>query len=135
MKTRFSLRELRSEHGGASKPYLEFLRVPSMSSGVYRLPAGGVDRQSPHTEDEIYLVISGRARFMHEGVDGPVAAGDVLFVPAGDDHRFHQIEEDLEVVVVFAPAEGEALSAEMDDPDAEGGHLRLVPKKKHRPAS
>ena len=114
MKTRFSLAELRSEQRKAGKPYLEFLRVPSMSSGVYRLPAGGVDRQSPHSEDEVYFVIAGRARFMHEGIDGPVAAGDTLFVPAGDDHRFHSIEENLEVLVVFSPAEREAPSAEVD---------------------
>jgi mannose-6-phosphate isomerase-like protein (cupin superfamily) len=89
----------------AGERYREFLRVPSMSVGVYVLPAGAVDGQSPHTEDEVYFVVRGRAQFTHLDTDRAVGPGDVLFVPARDVHRFHTIAEELVLLVVFAPAE------------------------------
>jgi quercetin dioxygenase-like cupin family protein len=85
--------------------YLEFLRVPAMSAGLYVLPAGGTDLQRPHREAEIYYVISGRARFQADKEDQEIAAGSALFVAAGAVHRFYDITEDLTVLVVFAPAE------------------------------
>jgi len=88
------------------EPYLEFLRRESLSVGLYRLPAGGVDPQDPHSEDEVYYVIDGRATIVVDGDRSPVAAGDVVFVEREVDHRFVDIEEDLVVLVFFAPAEG-----------------------------
>jgi quercetin dioxygenase-like cupin family protein len=85
--------------------YLEFLRVLAMSAGLYALPKGGTDLQRPHRQDEIYYVISGRARFQADKEDQEVSAGSVLFVAAGVVHRFYDITEDLAVLVVFAPAE------------------------------
>lgn len=85
--------------------WAEFLRVPPMSVGVYVLPAGGVDRQSPHSEDEIYYVVRGRGRLRHGSVDSDAVPGEVLFVPARVEHRFHTITEELVLLVVFAPAE------------------------------
>jgi len=85
--------------------YLEFLRVLPMSAGVYVLPAGAVDLQLPHAQDELYFVVRGRGRFRHGPADRPVATGDLLFVPAHDPHQFHSIEEELVLLVVFAPAE------------------------------
>jgi mannose-6-phosphate isomerase-like protein (cupin superfamily) len=85
--------------------YLEFLRESTMSMGLYVLPAGAVDGQEPHTEDEVYYVAAGRGRFVSAGEDVPVQAGSILFVPAHEEHRFHSIEEDLHILVVFAPAE------------------------------
>ncbi len=96
---------LLEEHSRSSKPYLEFLHVPSLSMGVYRLPAGGVDPQSPHTEDEVYYVLSGRAQIRVGEEDRSVSAGSIVFVAAKVDHRFHTIEEDLTILVFFAPAE------------------------------
>ena len=87
--------------------YAEFLRVDSMSAGLYVLEAGASDPQSPHAQDEIYHVVSGRARFTSGDDDREVGPGDVLFVPAREEHRFHSISERLELLVVFAPAEGE----------------------------
>ena len=101
----FELTALLEKHDQTSKPYLEFLRVPSMSLGVYRLPAGGVDRQSPHTEDEVYYVTSGRAQIRVGDEDRSVEAGSIVFVAARVPHRFHAIEEDLTILVFFAPAE------------------------------
>jgi mannose-6-phosphate isomerase-like protein (cupin superfamily) len=86
------------------KPYHEFLHKESMSAGVYVLPAGGVDGQQPHTEDEAYYVVSGRAQIRVGGEDAAVKAGSLVFVGAGVPHRFHSIEEDLTVLVFFAPA-------------------------------
>ncbi len=88
--------------------YREFLRVPTMSAGVYRLDAGAIDSQTPHGEDEIYVVLRGRGRFRSGSRDGAVSAGTVLFVPARQEHRFHSIEEALDLLVVFAPAEQSA---------------------------
>ena len=87
------------------KPYREFLRVPSMSAGVYVLPAGAIDAQKPHQEDETYYVIRGRARFTVGAEDHDVSAGGVIFVAAKVEHRFHDITEELAVLVFFAPAE------------------------------
>ena len=101
----FELPTLLEEHARASKAYLEFLRVPSMSLGLYRLPAGGVDPQSPHTEDEVYYVVSGRAQIRVGDEDRSVGAGSIVFVAARVPHRFQTIEEDLTVLVFFAPAE------------------------------
>lgn len=83
--------------------YVEHLRVPAMSVGTYCIPAGGVDDQAPHREDEIYLVLSGRGAFEAGGERVDVAAGSTLFVPAGEAHRFVDIAENLTVLVVFAP--------------------------------
>ena len=77
-----------------------------MSLGLYHLPAGGIDPQSPHGEDEVYVVISGRARLQVGAEVYDVRAGSILFVEAGVEHRFQDIEDDLTALVFFAPAEG-----------------------------
>jgi mannose-6-phosphate isomerase-like protein (cupin superfamily) len=84
----------------------EILRVPSLSMGVYHLKAGDVDAQSPHTEDEVYYVISGRASFRVGGEERPVGPGTILFVERLADHRFFDVREDLTLLVLFAPPEG-----------------------------
>jgi mannose-6-phosphate isomerase-like protein (cupin superfamily) len=89
----------------ASQPWREFLRVATMSAGVYVLPAGANDRQTPHAEDEVYYVVRGRGRFHHGSVDSEAKPGDVIFVPARVPHRFHSITEELVLLVVFAPPE------------------------------
>ncbi len=102
----FDLARLLSEHYRSEEPYLEFLRVPSLSVGLYVLPAGARDPQEPHTEDEVYHVVGGKGRIRVGEEDRTVEAGTVVFVEAGVDYRFHSIEEDLTVLVFFAPAEG-----------------------------
>ncbi|TLZ41565.1 MAG: cupin domain-containing protein [Methanobacteriota archaeon] len=95
----------------ATQPYSEFLRVPSMSLGIYTLPASGEDPQSPHSEDEVYYVIEGRARIRVGGEDREVSPGSLVFVPARVEHRFHSIREKLSLLVIFAPAEGSQSTA------------------------
>ncbi len=100
----FELSRLVAEQAG--KPWLEFLRVPSLSVGVYHLKAGQEDPQKPHTEDEVYYVVAGRARFRAAGQEQDVGPGTVLFVERPAEHRFFAIAEDLTALVFFAPAEG-----------------------------
>jgi quercetin dioxygenase-like cupin family protein len=88
-----------------SRAYLEFLREPSMSAGLYTLPAGAVDGQQPHNEDEIYIVMAGRSRFTAGDETRDTAPGDVIFVSAHVPHRFHDIAEELRIIVLFAPPE------------------------------
>ncbi len=88
--------------------YQEFLRVPSMSMGLYTLHAGTVDDQQPHSEDEVYVVVAGRGQIRVADEDRLVSAGSIVYVPAQVEHRFHTITETLQVLVLFAPAEGDA---------------------------
>ena len=101
----FEIGQLIEQQRHAEKAYLEFWRVPSMSMGVYCLLADGVDRQSPHTEAEVYYVVSGKAQIQVGEEDRSVVAGSIVFVAARVPHRFHSIEEDLTVLAFFAPAE------------------------------
>ena len=106
MKALFAaLAEIETRRASSGKSYQEFLRIPAMSAGLYVLPAGAADPQSPHREDEMYYVIRGKARFRAGDEDREVGAGSVLFVAAGIEHRFYDIAEELTVLVVFAPAE------------------------------
>jgi mannose-6-phosphate isomerase-like protein (cupin superfamily) len=82
------------------------LNSDQLSLGTYSLPAGGRDDQSPHTEDEIYVVRSGRATLVTASGSAEVGPGSVVFVPAGEAHRFTEIAEDLALIVVFAPPYG-----------------------------
>ena len=101
----YELADLISQHADSNKLYLEFLKVPDLSMGLYVLPAGGVDPQSPHTEDEVYYVVSGRAQIKVAEEDRAVQAGSIVYVAKNVEHRFHSIEEELTVLVFFAPAE------------------------------
>jgi mannose-6-phosphate isomerase-like protein (cupin superfamily) len=73
--------------------------------GMYVLPAGGTDPQSPHTEDEVYYVLSGKAQIKVGEEDRAVQAGSIVYVAKNAEHRFHTIEEELTLLVFFAPAE------------------------------
>ena len=89
----------------SGKPYFEFLHVPDLSMGVYQLLVGDTDIQAPHTEDEVYYVVEGRAKIRVADEDRNVKSGSVIYVAKNVSHRFHSIEEDLIVLVFFAPAE------------------------------
>jgi mannose-6-phosphate isomerase-like protein (cupin superfamily) len=91
--------------GGDDVHWIEQLRVPDLSVGTYSIVAGGVDSQSPHTEDEIYVVTAGRAVLEAGGERAEVGPGSVLYVPAGEVHRFLDVTRDLALLVLFAPAE------------------------------
>jgi len=100
-----TLEALAVDRSAAGRRYYEFLRVRDLSAGLYHLEAGAADQHSPHSEDEIYVVIRGQAGFRAGTSDLEVGPGSVLFVPARVEHRFHSVRAALEVLVIFAPAE------------------------------
>ena len=102
----WELAEIEARGVAGARLYEEFLSVPNLSVGLYVLEAGGIDPQSPHTEDEVYYVIAGRGVITVGAEDRPVEPGSVVFVPAREPHRFHDITERLELLVAFGPAEG-----------------------------
>jgi quercetin dioxygenase-like cupin family protein len=90
---------------GSGVHWAEHLRVSDLSVGTYSISVGADDDQEPHTEDEIYVVTAGQATLEAGGLTAPVGPGSVIYVPAGEPHRFTGVSSDLAVVVLFAPAE------------------------------
>jgi len=104
---KFSVDDLARQNAESEVPYLEFMRVESMSTYLYELPAGATDEQTPHNQDEIYYVVSGRAKITVDAETTTVEPGDIIFVKKFADHKFIDITEDLQLVVVFAPPDTE----------------------------
>ena len=73
---------------------------PGLEVGVYVLVAPEPDRQQPHEDDELYVVLEGRGVLTVEGEETPLTEGQAAFVPAGADHRFTGYEG-LSVLVIF----------------------------------
>jgi quercetin dioxygenase-like cupin family protein len=101
----YELSQLLTQQQQSGRLYLEFLRVPSLSMGLYVLPAGAKDPQQPHSEDEVYYIAAGQGNIRVGEEDRAVQAGSVVFVAAGVQHYFHNITADLHLLVFFAPAE------------------------------
>jgi mannose-6-phosphate isomerase-like protein (cupin superfamily) len=89
----------------------EVVRSDLLSVGLYIVPAGGVDDQTPHDEDEVYYTVSGRGKIHVEGDEHPVNPGSILFVPAKAVHHFHDVTEELVLVVFWAPPQGTGATA------------------------
>lgn len=98
------LSEVDHAHQSAGEMWHEFLRVNDLSVGLYVIPAGGDDPQSPHHEDEVYVVLSGKGVLRAGDVEFPAEAGSILYVAKEVPHRFHDVTEELRVLVFFAPA-------------------------------
>ncbi len=98
----FDLADLIQKQKGSGIPYLEFLRVPSLSCGIYSLSAGATDLQSPHDEDEVYFVVSGKGRVRLGSEEHEVGPGSLLYVEATSEHSFFEIDEDITLLVFFA---------------------------------
>jgi quercetin dioxygenase-like cupin family protein len=96
--------------GTGPNHWTERYRSPHMSVGTYSIPTGGLDDQHRHTEEEIYVVITGQAKLVTGDGAAEVSPGSVVQIPAGEAHRFEDIEEDLTLLVVFAPPYGSAPS-------------------------
>ncbi len=102
----FELSQLLSEFQRTGEvQYSEFLRHPALSMGIYSLAAGALDPQQPHTEDEVYYIVSGQGSIRVGNEQHLVKAGSVVFVAAKEEHRFFNITEDMTILVFFAPAE------------------------------
>lgn len=100
----FDLDKLRDNLKGDAVEYLEFLNVSAVNCGIYFLPAGSTDMQAPHDDDEVYLVLAGRARMQLDDEERAVGPGSLLYVGATTRHSFFEIEEDMTLLVVFATA-------------------------------
>lgn len=98
----FDLAEIRQKLKGEAVEYLEFLNVPALNAGVYFLAAGSTDMQAPHDEDEVYLVLSGKAKMRLDDADKAVGPGSLLYISASTQHSFFEIEEDMTLLVLFA---------------------------------
>jgi mannose-6-phosphate isomerase-like protein (cupin superfamily) len=101
----FELSDLLARRAASGRPYLEFVAVDDLSVGLYVLAPGEIDSQQPHTEDEVYYVVAGAARVTVGEDRRDVTQGSIVFVAAGVTHRFHDITETLQLLVVFGPAE------------------------------
>jgi mannose-6-phosphate isomerase-like protein (cupin superfamily) len=102
----YELADVVARRQAAGTPYLEFISVPDLSLGLYVLAPGRPDLQQPHTEDEAYYVVAGSGRITVGDDVRDVRVGSIVFVAAGVPHRFHDITEELTLLVAFGPAEG-----------------------------
>jgi mannose-6-phosphate isomerase-like protein (cupin superfamily) len=98
----FDLDEIRGKLKGEAVEYLEFLNVPALNCGIYFLEAGSKDMQAPHDEDEVYVVLAGKARMRLGEEEREVGPGSLLYVGATTEHSFFQVDEDMTLLVMFA---------------------------------
>lgn len=105
---KFEIEQLLEKKNSMTFPYLEFLRTPNFSCGLYTLVAGAKDLQGPHDEDEIYFVIDGRAHIRFDDEVQEVQRGSVIYVPASSEHRFVEIDEDITLLVFFGSSDPES---------------------------
>ncbi|HDY81783.1 MAG: cupin domain-containing protein [Gammaproteobacteria bacterium] len=98
----FDLEKIKDKLKGEPVEYLEFLNVPALNCGIYFLAAGSTDMQAPHDEDEVYIVMSGKARMRLDSEERDVGPGSLLYVGATTKHSFFEIEEDMTLLVLFA---------------------------------
>jgi len=90
--------------GPKGERYVELLRHGTLSVELYAPREH--DPQEPHTRDEVYVVVEGSGRFRNGKERRRFAPGDLLFVPAGVEHRFEEFSDDLAVWVIFYGPEG-----------------------------
>lgn len=88
----------------ADRRFVVPMRHGTMSVEVYA--PTGEDRQSPHWQDELYIVIAGQADFVRGDERVAVKPQDLLFVPAGEVHRFEAMSEGFATWVVFWGPDG-----------------------------
>ncbi len=100
----FTLDDLANETRRSGQRFHEFLRVDALSCGMYILPGGGEDDQIPHQQDEVYVVAKGTGQILVGDETQPIGPGSVIFVAANVEHRFFDFSDDLEILVLFAPA-------------------------------
>lgn len=79
--------------------YMRFLKRSDFDVGMYK--PEGVDDQTPHTRDELYVIAKGTGEFVCEGDKMTFGEGDVLFAPAGAEHRFLNFSDDFATWVIF----------------------------------
>ena len=108
----FTVSDLLRQQQDSTKAWLEFLDLPSMSMGIYHIPAGTDDRDThePHVRDEVYVGIDGKGRLSANGEVFEVEAGAIIFVKAGVGHYFHDVVDNLTVLVFFSGAQDKSIN-------------------------
>jgi mannose-6-phosphate isomerase-like protein (cupin superfamily) len=105
--TRLTISKALKSLQGEDAEFKELFSHGSLTIEIYR-PVG-VDKQQPHDQDEVYVVASGSGYFVNGNTRKPFEAGEVLFVPAGVEHRFEEFTDDFSTWVIFyGPAGGES---------------------------
>jgi mannose-6-phosphate isomerase-like protein (cupin superfamily) len=84
--------------------FVKVLQHGSMSVEIYR-PVN-IDPQTPHTQDELYVIINGSGKFVMNGKYSDFQQGDIIFVPAGAIHRFEDFTNDFATWAIFYGPEG-----------------------------
>ena len=102
----FDLKDLLKEHADSGERSLRFMFRDALSMGLYILPAGAEDLQQPHTEDEVYHVLSGEATWVVGDEMRPVSEGAIIYVDRLNPHKFIDITEELKLLAIFAPPYG-----------------------------
>ena len=105
--TALTVSNARAALGGAE--LAEVFRHGTLAVEFYA-PAG-LDRQTPHARDEVYVVASGRATFLNGPERHPVEPGQVLFVAAGAEHRFEDPSDDFATWALFYGPDGGEVGA------------------------
>jgi len=103
----FDLESVKARLTGKEVEYLEFLNVPALNCGIYFLAAGSTDMQAPHDDDEVYFVLSGKARMKLADQERDVGPGSLLYIGATTEHSFFEIKEDMTLLVMFAASPSE----------------------------
>lgn len=97
---------------GDGKTFATLFRHGSLEVEIYRLI--GMDRQKPHDRDEVYVILAGHGHFSCGGERRPFETGEVLFAPAGVEHRFEDFSTDFATWVFFyGPKGGEAANKDI----------------------
>jgi mannose-6-phosphate isomerase-like protein (cupin superfamily) len=99
----FSLSALVDDLDTSRRDFAEFFRSASLSMTVLYRPAGAPDDQTPHTEDEVYYIASGKGWLQAGDEEHELRAESIIYVAAGVDHQFHDVTEDLRILVFWAP--------------------------------
>jgi mannose-6-phosphate isomerase-like protein (cupin superfamily) len=98
---RIDVEAVKSRLAAGSGGYEIVHESPGLEVAFYTLVAPEPDRQQPHADDELYVVLDGRGTLEVEGEQVPLKEGEAVFVPAGAEHRFVGYEN-LSVLVIFA---------------------------------
>jgi mannose-6-phosphate isomerase-like protein (cupin superfamily) len=100
--TPFQIHQILTQQKERSEAWTPFLDVPTLTLGVYTVREPDQETHAPHPRDEVYYVVSGRGVLHAAGMDQPLGPGSIAYVPAGEAHHYHSIEEELVLLVFFA---------------------------------
>ncbi len=88
----------------SGKHFDQLLEHGSLVVEIYK--PDKIDHQTPHTRDEVYVIVSGTGWFVNGETRHPFEPGQLLFVPAGVVHRFEDFTDDFSTWVLFYGPEG-----------------------------